>query len=99
MTLRTILLPAHLCHLPFLLLLKDCLLPPIPAQGRQGIGTTIEILTYLLGKYNSGHKYDELFFRAKNANFDCACGYSAELVMSETLSDNDLLDCIYIIPF
>ena len=22
----------------------------------QGIGTTIEILTYLLGKYNSGHK-------------------------------------------
>ncbi len=61
----------------------------------QGIGTTIEILTYLLGKYNSGHKYDELFSRAKNANFDCACGYSAELVMSETLSDNDLLDCIY----
>ena len=45
----------------------------------QGIGSSLEILTYLLMKHNDKNKYDELFKRAKNANFDCACGYSRNL--------------------
>ena len=49
----------------------------------QGIGSTIRILTMLLQRYNAGHKYDELFERAKNANFDCACGYDAEELVDE----------------
>ncbi|MDE7328012.1 MAG: hypothetical protein K2N63_17325, partial [Lachnospiraceae bacterium] len=66
------------------------------ANSFQGIGRTLEILTFLLKKYNDGHKYDDLFVRAKNANFDCACGYGTDFTMSETLSENDLLDCIYL---
>ncbi len=49
----------------------------------QGIGSTIRILTMLLQRYNAGHKYDDLFERAKNANFDCACGYDAEELVDE----------------
>ena len=116
----------------------------------QGIGSALEVLTFLLKKYNVNHRdddlyrnddlhreddlhqdgdlrreddlrrdsdlhrdddlhreddlhqggnlhrYDDLFARAKNANFDCACGYDADLAMVEKLSDNDLLDCIYL---
>lgn len=62
----------------------------------QGIGSALEILTFLLKKYNEGNKYDDLFARAKNANFDCACGYDTELVISEDLAENNLLDCIYL---
>lgn len=62
----------------------------------QGIGSALEILTFLLKKYNEGNKYGDLFVRAKNANFDCACGYDAELVISEDLAENNLLDCIYL---
>ena len=40
----------------------------------QGIGSTLCILTWLLRKYNGGHKYDTLFQRAKDANFDCVMG-------------------------
>lgn len=62
----------------------------------QGIGTTIQILTYLLQKYNNNHQYDALFEQAKNANFDCACGYRADFTISEDVESNDLLDCIYL---
>ncbi len=62
----------------------------------QGIGSTLRILTWLLGKYNGGHSYDHLLERAKNANFDCACGYDAEDPVEEDFEKNDLLDCIYI---
>ncbi len=62
----------------------------------QGIGSTLRILTWLLGKYNRGHSYDHLLERAKNANFDCACGYDAEDPVEEDFEKNDLLDCIYI---
>ncbi len=62
----------------------------------QGIGSTIRILTALLQRYNADHKYDELFERAKNANFDCACGYDAEEAVDDEFENNDLLDCIYL---
>lgn len=60
----------------------------------QGIGSTLCILTWLLRKYNAAHKYDHLLERAKNANFDCACGYDAEDAVEEYFWKNDLLDCI-----
>lgn len=62
----------------------------------QGIGSTLWILTGLLRKYNKNHKYEELFKRAKNANFDCACGYDAEMTVNDDFESNDLLDCIYL---
>ena len=62
----------------------------------QGIGMTIQILTYLLQKYNENHQYDALFERAKNANFDCACGYDKDFTIDEDIESNDLLDCIYL---
>lgn len=62
----------------------------------QGIGAALEILTFLLARYNAGHSYDTWFQRAKNANFDCACGYDPALEVNDTFSDNDLLDCIYL---
>lgn len=62
----------------------------------QGIGYTIEILTFLLQKYNLEQKYDTWFARVKEANFDCACGYDPNLPVRENLADNNLLDCIYL---
>ncbi|MCI8801673.1 hypothetical protein NSB25_04520 [Acetatifactor muris] len=62
----------------------------------QGIGSTLCILTWLLRKYNQDHKYDSLFEQAKNANFDCACGYDPEDTVEEAFDRNDLLDCIYL---
>lgn len=62
----------------------------------QGIGDTLEILTCMLRKYNAEHKYDDLFTQAKNANFDCFCGYDVNIKIIDELSKNDLLDCIYL---
>ena len=62
----------------------------------QGIGSTLCILTWLLRKYNGGHKYDTLFQRAKDANFDCVCGYDVEDAVEEDFGKNDLLDCIFL---
>ena len=76
----------------------------------QGIGSNLEFLTRLLRKYNSDGKYTPLFKRAKNANFDCYCGYSFEENISDELyrkiadefyresniQNNNILKCIYI---
>lgn len=62
----------------------------------QGIGATIHILTWLLKRYHADKKYDELFTRAKNANFDCACGYDVNYEANDDIYSNDLLDCIYL---
>ena len=62
----------------------------------QGVGMSIQILTYLLQKYNDNHQYDTLFKRAQNANFDCACGYDMYFTINEDIESNDLLDCIYL---
>lgn len=60
----------------------------------QGIGDTIQILTCLLQQYNKDHKYDELFARAKNANFDCACGYDPDVRINDCIETNNLSDCM-----
>ena len=40
----------------------------------QGIGENLEMLTYLMRKYRR-EEDKKLFETAKNANFDCYCGY------------------------
>lgn len=62
----------------------------------QGIGACLEILTFLLMKYNGAHQYDALFERAKNANFDCACGYDRNVEQETQLERCDIYDCIHI---
>ena len=62
----------------------------------QGIGSTLQVLTHLIRKYNADGKYADLLKRAKNANFDCACGYDPDGEMDDDLAGNDLLDCIYL---
>ena len=62
----------------------------------QGIGSTLEILTHLIRKYNGDGKYAGLLERAKNANFDCACGYDPDGQMEDDFGENSLLDCIYL---
>ena len=50
----------------------------------QGIGTSLEIMSFLFVKlYNDDinkllSKYKDLFDKAKNANFDCNCGYGID---------------------
>lgn len=62
----------------------------------QGIGTTIHILTWMLKRCHADKKCDKLFARAKNANFDCACGYDVNYKANDDIYSNDLLDCIYL---
>ncbi len=62
----------------------------------QGIGSTLEILTHLLRKYNADAKYADLLERAKNANFDCACGYTPDKIVEDDLEHTGLLDGIYL---
>ena len=62
----------------------------------QGIGSTLQILTHLIRKYNADGKYADLLKRAKNANFDCACGYVPNGVMDDDFAGNSLLDCIFL---
>ena len=60
----------------------------------QGIGSTLELLTALLGKYNQGGKYDALFERAGNADFDCACGYTRNMQIDPDINAWDIHDAI-----
>jgi len=66
----------------------------------QGIGDCIIILTAMLKKLNSDGKYDELFSLAKNANFDCFCGYdpdSCEESVCKNISELSSAECIYML--
>ena len=62
----------------------------------QGIGSTLRVLTHLIRKYNVDGKYTALLERAKNANFDCACGYDPDEEVEDDLGRNSLLDGIYL---
>ena len=62
----------------------------------QGIGNTLNVLTVLLRKYNADGKYDLLFDEAKNANFDCACGYDRTVQMDSDIKSLTLLEGIYL---
>lgn len=61
-----------------------------------GIGTTMEMLTCLLMRYNQNGQYDALFERAKNANFDCACGYDRDVKIEADLNKYHIFDGISI---
>ncbi|MDE7293202.1 MAG: hypothetical protein K2N72_02130 [Oscillospiraceae bacterium] len=60
-------------------------------ESYQIIGINLDILTSLLLSYNK-ETDKPLFERAKNANFDCSCGY--EFVKPRPLSEFPLEDCI-----
>lgn len=62
----------------------------------QGIGNTLNVLTSILNEYNVEGKYDGLLDEAKNANFDCACGFDKNYKMDNDISSLDLMDCIYL---
>lgn len=62
----------------------------------QGIGFTLNVLTAILNRYCADGKYDELFEEAKNANFDCACGYDKDYRMCDEIASLDLMDCIFL---
>ena len=62
----------------------------------QGIGSALQILTHLIRKYNVDGKYRALLERAKNANFDCACGYDPDREVDDDLRSSSILDCIYL---
>lgn len=62
----------------------------------QGIGETIQILTFLLQRYNNTGKYSGLFEKAENANFDCAAGYDKDVIVNDSLPSLDLIECIYL---
>lgn len=62
----------------------------------QGIGNTLNVLTAILNKYNVMGKYDGILDEAKNANFDCACGYDKDFMIDNEISSLDLIDCIFL---
>lgn len=62
----------------------------------QGIGNTLNVLTAILNKYNIAGKYDGMLDEAKNANFDCACGFDKDYKIDNEISALDLTDCIFL---
>ena len=64
-------------------------------ESFQGIGVNLEILTVLLKRYEKPTDR-KLFERAKNANFDCYCGYDETLNNYDTpIEELSLKLCIY----
>ncbi len=62
----------------------------------QGIGSSLVVLTHLLQSYCKDGAYSDLLVRAKNANFDCACGYDPKERVDDDFTHNSLLDAIYL---
>ncbi len=59
----------------------------------QGIGDNLETLTSMLMEFGEPPE-SELFERAKNANFDCACGYEPRIFKHTPLEDFSPYECI-----
>lgn len=59
----------------------------------QGIGENLEILTSMLLELGEPPE-SELFGRAKNANFDCACGYEPRVIKPVPLDEFTPSECI-----
>lgn len=59
----------------------------------QGIGYNLEMLSSLLLEIDDPAD-KKLFERAKNANFDCACGYEPQIIKPTPLDEYSLFDCI-----
>lgn len=66
-------------------------------ESFQGIGTNLELLAVLMEKYRKPED-DALFERAKNANFDCYCGFMTDESYAEQYPEDifeyDLEDSI-----
>lgn len=62
----------------------------------QGIGNTLNVLTAILNEYNIAGKYDGMLDEAKNANFDCACGFDINYKIDNEISSLDLMECIFL---
>ena len=62
----------------------------------QGIGDTLNVLTSILKRYNNDGKYNGMLEEAKNANFDCACGYDKNYQIDDEMEYLELMDCIYL---
>ena len=62
----------------------------------QGIGNTLNVLTSILNKYNTDGRYDKMLEEAKNANFDCACGFDKNYQIDDEIISLDLMDCIFL---
>lgn len=62
-------------------------------NGFQGIGENLETLTSLLLKLGEP-KGSELFVRAKNANFDCECGYEPRIIKTTPIEELSRRYCI-----
>lgn len=62
----------------------------------QGIGNTLNVLTSILKRYNNEGRYNGMLEEAKNANFDCACGYDKNYQIDDEMEYLELMDCIYL---
>ena len=62
----------------------------------QGIGNVLIVLTSMIHQNFLSEKYSYLLDEAKNANFDCACGYDRNGVIDNQLNELSLVDCIYL---
>ncbi|MDE5883634.1 MAG: hypothetical protein K2H29_00910 [Oscillospiraceae bacterium] len=58
----------------------------------QGIGVNLELLSVMLREYEPLDS--ALFQRAKDANYDCFCGYDPAIYRYESLADLDLTDYV-----
>ena len=62
----------------------------------QGIGDTLNVLTSILKRYNNDGRYNGMLEEAKNANFDCACGYDKNYQIDDEVDSLELMDCIFL---
>lgn len=62
----------------------------------QGIGNTLNVLTSILKRYNNDGRYNGILEEAKNANFDCACGYDKNVQINDEVDSLELMDCIFL---
>lgn len=63
------------------------------SNSYQGIGDNLETLTSMLVELGEPPE-SELFERAKNANFDCACGYEPRVIKPTLLDEFTPYECI-----
>lgn len=86
----------HIQDEPMIVYLFEEELKDRETNSFQGIGETLPVLTHLLKSLDIDHKYEALFKRAKNANFDCFCGYDENEKIDDEIHHHDLLDSIYL---
>lgn len=77
-------------------LVRELFLEELKDRGSnsfQGIGDNLETLTSMLLELGEPPG-SELFVRAKNANFDCACGYEPRILKFTPLDEYTPYECI-----